>query len=81
MTTASNDWDLDCIRWYGKILSGKYSHWCWEWDELPIDETCAEFSCCTCFSDDPEAKRLSDEITQRLTVQYLKLLAAEKNSS
>lgn len=29
-------------------LTGVYAHYCYDWDELPIDETCPEFACCTC---------------------------------
>lgn len=36
-------------------LQGKKKHYCIEWDFLPIDETCAEFDCCTCvFSEEVE---------------------------
>ena len=38
-------------------LTGKYAHYCWEWDGLRIDETCAEFFHCTCF---PETKEIAD---------------------
>jgi hypothetical protein len=46
-----SDWEEDCLREYGEILSGKYKHWCPEWDNLPIDETCQEFESCCCFED------------------------------
>lgn len=46
----SQDWIEDCRKWQGVVLSGKYAHWCHEWDELPIDETCLEFICCNCYS-------------------------------
>jgi hypothetical protein len=46
MSTA---WAEDCLKYYGKVLTGKYRHWCYEWDELPIDDTCEEFECCICF--------------------------------
>ena len=42
----------DCLHWHGRELTGKYRHWCREWDELPIDETCTEFKFCTCFQED-----------------------------
>ncbi len=38
-------WREDCLKWRGVILTGKYSHWCFDWDELPIDETCREWPC------------------------------------
>lgn len=42
------DWIQDCLP-YGRVLTGKYSHWCLDWDGMPIDETCPEFECCTCY--------------------------------
>jgi hypothetical protein len=45
----SPEWKEDCQRWQGRPLVGKFSHWCYDWDELPIDETTYEFSCCNCF--------------------------------
>lgn len=38
-------WQRSCLRWRGKVLTGKQSHWCYEWDELPIDETMPEWPC------------------------------------
>lgn len=29
----------------GRVLTGRYSHWCYEWDGLTIDETCDEWRC------------------------------------
>jgi len=46
--TEREDWKEDCMHWHGKVLVGKKSHWCYEWDELPIDETCDEFDACIC---------------------------------
>lgn len=42
-------WEYDCFYWHGKVLTGAKSHWCPEWDDFPIDETCEEFSVCNCF--------------------------------
>ncbi len=52
----SSDWKEDCKKWHGKELVGKKSHWCLEWDYLPIDETCHEFEVCQCdlLEDDTE---------------------------
>jgi len=36
------------MEWWGEVLKGKYAHWCPDWDDLPIDETCGEFDCCIC---------------------------------
>lgn len=41
-----NDWLDDCLLWRGRALTGLFSHWCAEWDDLPIDETCPEWPCC-----------------------------------
>lgn len=42
-------WDRDCMRWWGRKLTGKRQHFCPEWDYLPIDDTChPEIECCTC---------------------------------
>ncbi len=46
------EWEADCLRWHKRVLTGKFCHWC---DELPIDETCAEFAVCLCF--DTETRR------------------------
>lgn len=47
-------WTEDCYRWRGRLLTGVLSHWCWEWDFLPCDETCpGEMCCCTCFDEAP----------------------------
>lgn len=49
----SNDlWAADCAFWYGELLTGKFRHWCPEWDGLPIDETCPEFKACVCYKED-----------------------------
>lgn len=42
------EWEEDCQHHYGKVLTGKYSHWCPDWDYLPIDETVHEFEYCKC---------------------------------
>lgn len=49
-----DDWRKDCEKYggVGFILTGKFAHWCWEWDGLPIDETVPEFRCCPCYTDE-----------------------------
>lgn len=42
------EWELDCIRWQGRVLTGAQAHWCPDWDYLPIDETTPEHEACTC---------------------------------
>lgn len=39
------EWVADCEQHRGAVLTGRYAHWCWEWDGLPMDETCGEFPC------------------------------------
>jgi hypothetical protein len=47
--THQAEWAADCLRWRGRLLTGKFSHWCWDWDGLPVDETCPEWpDSCTC---------------------------------
>lgn len=52
MTEPSQDWKDDCLRWRGKVLTGKHGHWCPDWDYLPIDETTPEWPCPCSASDD-----------------------------
>jgi len=53
-----SEWYQDCLQCQGQILKGRYSHWCYDWDGLPVDETCEEFKHgCTCF----EKHELMDE--------------------
>jgi hypothetical protein len=51
----SPEWVEDCMKWRGQVLTGKFWHWCFDWDFLPVDETTSEeFDCCHCFDNDPE---------------------------
>ena len=43
-----SDWVNDCMKWHGHVLTGNFRHWCAEWDDLPIDNTCKEFEACHC---------------------------------
>lgn len=47
---AHDEWVIDCLRWRGDELMGKYCHWCFDWDGLPVDETTPEWPC-GCFPD------------------------------
>jgi zona occludens toxin (predicted ATPase) len=51
-------WAEDCERWRGEVLTGKYSHWCHDWDFLPVDETTREFTACSCWEVGADAKQL-----------------------
>ena len=55
-TPPSQDWIEDCLQYRGKVLTGLYGHFCFEWDGLPIDETCVEWPCC-----DFEPEGITDE--------------------
>jgi hypothetical protein len=52
---AEAHWVTDCQHWRRKVLTGKFRHWCWEWDGLPVDETCPEWPC-GCFDEKEMAK-------------------------
>ena len=52
--------DIDAIKEYGAPLTGKYKHFCRDFDGLPIDETKYQFQYCLCFEDSVEVKRLKD---------------------
>jgi hypothetical protein len=41
-------WKEDCLKQCGRVLMGKYRHWCADWDDLPIDDTREEFKAGTC---------------------------------
>jgi hypothetical protein len=55
MSEPSADWIEDCLRWCGKVLTGKHAHWCPHWDYLPIDETTPEWPC-PCSASDGEQR-------------------------
>ena len=46
---TEEEWLECCLREVGHPLTGKYRHFCNDWDDLPIDETCPEFDGCTCW--------------------------------
>lgn len=55
---VSQDWIDDCLKYWGRVLTGKHAHWCADWDFLPIDETTeVEFSGCSCIDDEDLAER------------------------
>jgi hypothetical protein len=57
----SADWTEDCLRWRGKVLTGKHAHWCPDWDYLPIDETTPEWPCPCSASDGWKGREPSHE--------------------
>lgn len=42
------EWVEECLRTYGRVLTGEYAHRCPEWDGMPVDETCLEWTVCVC---------------------------------
>ena len=46
--------DRECLEEFNVTLTGKYRHFCWDWDFLPIDETCPEFDACVCYPREKE---------------------------
>ena len=46
--SAQEKWEQDSLKWNGHVLQGEFCHWCHDWDDLPIDETCPEFAVCSC---------------------------------
>ena len=46
---TQEEWFTVCARYHGRVLEGQFCHFCNDWDDLPIDETCPEFDGCTCF--------------------------------
>jgi hypothetical protein len=50
MANPMLEWEAMCHKYRGRILTGKYAHFCYDWDMLPVDETTPdEFECCTCY--------------------------------
>ena len=44
------EWAQECLKWRGEVLTGKFAHYCMDWDGLPMDETCEnEWDTCHCF--------------------------------
>jgi len=41
-------WDEECMRWRGRVLAGKFAHYCFGYDGLPVDETCEMEWPCEC---------------------------------
>lgn len=56
-------------NFYSPEHSGRYGHYCPDWDDLYICEDCEEFKSCTCFKDwelNEEEKLWLEEIYPRL---------------
>lgn len=48
----TDEWRWVSRRAHGRVLVGKFCHWCNEWDGLPVDETVPEWEACVCFDKD-----------------------------
>lgn len=46
------EWRKDCLHYLGVVLTGQHAHWCFDWDGLPVDETCEYEWPCSCFEGD-----------------------------
>jgi len=55
-----SEFEVDCMKTYGRVLTGKYKHYCAEWDYVPIDETFPEFKVCHCFKFNSNVKSGAD---------------------
>lgn len=64
-----SDWQQDCEKWRSRLLTGARSHWCNDWDGLPVDETCDEWPCgCVIFTaqEKQTASALITALTQEI---------------
>lgn len=64
----SKEWKEDCLKWRGIVLTGKYAHWCGDYDDLPVDETCSEWPCDCRDALEKELRRLKQERIRRWTI-------------
>ncbi len=70
MLEEISEFDQDCQHHYGKILTGKYKHYCNEFDGLPIDETCIEFAYCLCFEKNKEIEQIQDKLNLEINALH-----------
>ncbi len=52
MSAPSPEFIAESLKWRGRVLTGRFAHWCADWDELPVDETTPEWESCRCFTAD-----------------------------
>ena len=69
MNNPISDLDQDAIDMYGKPLTGKYKHYCLEFDYLPIDENNTEFAYCQCYESSKEIEELREK--RRLDIEKI----------
>ena len=60
-TMRLQEWALECHKYRGRVLIGEKSHYCHDWDGLPVDETTTEFDYCSCFK---TLSQVGEEIQQ-----------------
>ena len=44
-----DDWRSNSRHQHGRVLTGKFCHYCPEWDFLTVDETVPEWEACVCY--------------------------------
>jgi hypothetical protein len=44
-----NVWKGEMQKWRGRSWRGPDAHWCYDWDELPVDAFTPEYDCCVCY--------------------------------
>ena len=69
-TVAGLVWAADCLRWRGKVLTGKRRHWCADYDGLPVDETTPEWPC-ACAKELEEKEKMTNADTIAPAVEVL----------
>lgn len=65
-TQPLSEWEKDCLHWHSRALKGRFPHWCNDWDDLPIDETCDEIASCTCYAPSPEFLAVTNAAAERI---------------
>lgn len=53
---AQAEWEADCMRVHGRILTGHYCHYCGDNCDVPIDETCDAFDDCNCYEQEDDCQ-------------------------
>lgn len=48
LATMPVEWVEWCLKERGRILLGRFGHFCNDWDGLTMDENCDEWATCTC---------------------------------
>lgn len=67
----TEEFKRDSLRERGRILSGRFAHYCYDWDFLTVDETCVEAVSCTDVEYDDDAKLEIAEAEERSHAAFL----------